>query len=263
MFWFGAFAGGSFVVCSEYLAYGRRILKGSHLMGYYVFITEGTFTVPKASERAAYAAVCALNQRDELKSGGAWGGDADATTPRPAGLDYHPGRWFSWMDANYPAKCATLAQVFEALGFSVVEDDEGVHICGYDSKIGQETLFLAAIAPYCVRSSWLEWRGEGGEVWRHTISGTGALLCWEGETVFTGAYVVNDDATEEGEGVAWKTSAPCEACGGSIDDGALIVSIAAVLSGFEWGPETCDTIAALVRASGRVVEDFNPQGGAA
>ncbi len=246
-------------------------------MGYFVCITDGAFTVPKENESAAYAAVCALNQRDDLKSGGMWGGDDDATTPRPAGLDYHPGRWFSWMDPNYPAKCATLAEVFQQLGFSVVEDADGVHICGYDSKIGQETLFLAAIAPYCVRSSWLEWRGECGEMWRHTISGTGALLCWEGETVFPRCYVATDGNPSETDvsatwkpgpvawnpgAVTWETAQPCEACGGSNDDGAALLAIAEVLSGAEWGPETCDAVAAIVRASGRVVEDVNAQGGA-
>ena len=154
-------------------------------MGYYVQTVGGYFRIPEGNIDDAYRAVCLLNERDDLKSGGAYGGDIDRNTPRPEGLDYHPGRWFSWMDANYPDTCPTLASVFESLGFTVIHrEGEGLYLEEYDSKIGQEELFLATIAPYCDRSSSFEWRGECGEMWRHSISDEGRLLVWECEVSF-------------------------------------------------------------------------------
>ena len=154
-----------------------------HTLGYYVSTTGGAFNVPKENEQAAYQAVCALNDRDELKDGGAWGGDHDAEAPRPEGLDFHPSRWFSWMPANYPKKCKTLADVFTELGFAVIELEDSISIESYDSKMGQEELFLEAIAPYCDADSWFEWRGEDGAQWRHTVQ-NGRLVVWESEVIY-------------------------------------------------------------------------------
>lgn len=159
-------------------------------MGYYVCTTGGSFTVPAENLDAAYAAVCALNDRDDLKGGGSWGGDHDAKSPRPEGLSSHPSRWFSWMPANYPSKCRTLLDVFEELGFVCDEDLDALRIECYDSKIGQEELFLAAIAPFCDRDSFFEWRGEDGAQWRHTIGDAGQLLIWESETLYLNPQAV-------------------------------------------------------------------------
>lgn len=136
-------------------------------MGYYVTTTHGEFVIPADKCADAYRAVVALNDRDELKSGGSYGGENDRDTPRPDGLNYHPGRWFSWMPANYPETSVTVAEVFLELGFSVVTNDKtgDVHICGYDDKVGDEIHFLAAIAPYCTEASFFQWRGEQGEMW--------------------------------------------------------------------------------------------------
>lgn len=162
------------MVLSLHLAHGATDTKGSQLMGYYVTTTAGAFRVPAENIAAAYAAVCALNDRDDLKSGGSWGAQGlTQNSPRPAGLDHHPARWFSWMHADYPNKCATLAEVFAALGFEYVitEDDGTVSISGYDTKTGDQVYFLAAIAPYCEEGSSLDWRGEDGDIWRDEVEG--------------------------------------------------------------------------------------------
>lgn len=142
-------------------------------MGYYVNTTEGTVTVPKANLDAAYMALCDLNKHDHLKTGGSWGGDGvDARSPRPAGMDYHHARWFSWMDANYPETCADAKAIMEMVGFWCDYDDDGnLRILSYDNKTGSEQEFIGALSPFCAEGSFFTWRGEEGEQWREYYGG--------------------------------------------------------------------------------------------
>lgn len=142
-------------------------------MGYYVN-GYGHLTIEKSKLGDAYKALCALNDRDEIKRGGSYGGGGvDQSSPRPEGLSYHPARWFSWMDANYPDTCPDLVSVLTSLGFELVEKDapNDKVICWdvmYDNKMGQEDLFTEALAPY-VATGEIYWTGEEGEKWREVF----------------------------------------------------------------------------------------------
>jgi hypothetical protein len=153
-------------------------------MGYYVRTTGSNFYVAQSKKNAAYEALCALNQRDDLKTGGSFGGNLSGDSPRPAGLDHHPSRWFSWMAADYPSKCKDLKQVLEEVGFDVVEDEAG-NVTGlhYDSKTGHESLFLSALAPFVRDGSHIDWQGEEGEHFRYEFSG-GRMLERDGRIVW-------------------------------------------------------------------------------
>ena len=137
-------------------------------MGYYIDISDSDFFLPKEELDKAYELMCSLNQRDELKSGGGWSKDLKGSDPRPEGLNYHPAKWFSWMDADYPSKCKTAQSILEELGFNVTVDDEG-NITGlyYSNKIGDESYFLAVIVPCVKNDSYIIWRGEDGEMWKY------------------------------------------------------------------------------------------------
>lgn len=137
-------------------------------MGYFIETTEAIFEVKKEHFDAAYKALCALNDRDDLKSGGSYGGDGiDSRSSRPAGMDYHPAKWFSWMPADYPAEMKSVKEILEGLGFEVVVDDNGnIANLYYDSKIGNEDHFFEALAPYVTDGSYICWRGEDGREWR-------------------------------------------------------------------------------------------------
>lgn len=135
-------------------------------MGYWVNITEGTVTIPKANLEEAYKRMCALNDNDAIKRGGQWGGEVSSDSPRPEGMNYHPARWFSWMDADYPSTCADAKAILRELGFELEDRDGDICIFGYDSKVGQEELFLDAISDLCTKDSFLVWRGEDGAMWR-------------------------------------------------------------------------------------------------
>jgi len=137
-------------------------------MGYFVNITNQNFFVPKENFDAAYKAMCALNDRDDLKSGGSWGGNGiTSDSPRPEGMTYHPAKWFSWMPANYPAVCKDFLSILKELGFEYDLDDSGnLGLVHYDNKTGAEGHFFEAIAPFVQDGSFIEWRGEDGGEYR-------------------------------------------------------------------------------------------------
>lgn len=136
-------------------------------MGYYVTITDSKFEMSKDDLPKAYKAMCDLNDHDELKYGGSYGGsDLSSNDSRPEGLDYHPARWFSWMSADYPNKCSNFEEVMTMLGIQPHYDAHGnVISLGYDNKTGQQDLFLEAIAPWVRDGSYIVWRGEDDSLW--------------------------------------------------------------------------------------------------
>lgn len=124
-------------------------------MGYYVSTREVDVTVPADKVDAAFEAVKELNKHDNMKRGGSWG----ATGRSQA--------WFSWMDPDYDKTAAGLADVFTMLGFedSEYREDDTFVLGAYDSKTGQEDLFLETIAPFVADGSHIMWEGEDGELW--------------------------------------------------------------------------------------------------
>lgn len=146
-------------------------------MGYYVETIEVNFTIPSSNLDDAYKAMCELNQHNELKSGGRHPSE-DKDGP-------HDGVWFSWMHWNYDEVYETAKEILEALGFELYEDENGdLSISYYNSKIGNENHFLNAIAPYVADSSYIEWRGEDGSMWRSFFTDgkmveQTAVITWE------------------------------------------------------------------------------------
>lgn len=154
-------------------------------MGYYVDTTAADIFIPKDKFEDCYKAMCKLNERDDLKSGGSWGAGISADQPKPEGMDYHPGRWFSWMDANYPETCKSMEDILHALGFENIDyDEEGnlIDLC-YSSKIGSEDQFFQSIAPFVKEGSYINWSGEDNSIWQWYFNGKEmvtktALITW-------------------------------------------------------------------------------------
>jgi hypothetical protein len=128
-------------------------------MGYYVKIVKSTACIPAANLQRAYEKMCALNvTHDNDKRGGSWGGGKQTA------------KWFSWMDADYPNTCHDAKEVLEALGFETEYNDDGdLLITGYDSKSGQEDLFLESIIDEA--TGVVAWKGEEGEEWKTQFNG--------------------------------------------------------------------------------------------
>ena len=136
-------------------------------MGYYVHIEDSNCMLPHKHADLAYWRMCALNDKDELKRGGAYGKDEDGNPLM--------NKWFSWMDENYPEICKDARDVLVELGFDMEETDDGLIINAYDSKSGQEELFLAAISDLLrtvkdenstQNKPFIVWRGEDDMVWK-------------------------------------------------------------------------------------------------
>ena len=145
-------------------------------MGYYVYLTGAYLAIPDTPE--VLNALRELDKRDDLKRGGMSG--ADGTEEK----------WFSWMNEPW-AHHESIEPIFQQLGFDTyrcaIGSDEykSVQLLSYDSKIGQEALFLAAVAPFVKAGSYLEWRGEDGEAWRHYVGDDGKLYVQESEIMWT------------------------------------------------------------------------------
>jgi hypothetical protein len=140
-------------------------------MGYYVRLTKSDWIIPTENLDAAYEAMCALNERDDLKTGGSWEGGQQTA------------KWFAWMDANYPETCRDTREILEQLGFEVSLVDEGLSIDDYDSKTGAEDHFLRVIAPLSREDSYMNWKGEDGAHWRYEVI-DGKLVEYEGRITY-------------------------------------------------------------------------------
>eukprot|EP00744_Colponema_vietnamica_P031518 GILI01050149.1.p1 GENE.GILI01050149.1~~GILI01050149.1.p1 ORF type:complete len:164 (+),score=13.82 GILI01050149.1:88-579(+) len=121
-------------------------------MGYFVKLVQSTFRIPKTQE--ALNALKEINQKwHSLKRGGSSSGD----------------KWFSWMPADYDRTVRSVKAVFDLLGFETAETEDSVLLVDYDNKRGQEDLFLAAIASLVAEGSFVDWRGEDDEEFRHLV----------------------------------------------------------------------------------------------
>ena len=122
-------------------------------MGYYVE-GEGTITILNENLDAAYKAMVALNNvPDELKRGGTWSGGE------------YVSKHFSWMPTDL-TEIKTAEEMFERLGFHIGRSDRrSLQLTAYDSKMGQEEIFIAAVQQFVEDDSHFEWKGEDGSMW--------------------------------------------------------------------------------------------------
>ena len=145
-------------------------------MGYYVSIEESTFTIPVENLDAAYKAMCELNYTvpNSQKRGGSYPGKDKEPEYGP-----HKCCWFSWIDWNYNETCTSADDILQQLGFyTYISENGNLHIDGYDSKTGQEDLFLKAIST--LSKGYIIWKGEEGEVWGETYGGEKVIVKSQG-----------------------------------------------------------------------------------
>lgn len=122
-------------------------------MGYYVSIKSSTARIRSHNLTRAYQKMCSLRYTHQhmMVQQGQYG-------------------HFSWMPQDYDIRCKTAKDVLELLGFEVTTNNHGdLLITGYDSKTGQEDLFLESICDDI--EGVIHWFGEDGETW--TFTGTG------------------------------------------------------------------------------------------
>jgi len=146
-------------------------------MGYYVS-GQGQLRIKNANLPAAYEALMALQDApNENKHGGSY----SAAETR---------YWYSWMPEDLRT-IPTVQDVFRELGFEVeVEGESGdVLIGNYDSKMGQEEVFLAAAAPF-IENDEYEWTGEDGDFWKWRFA-DGKMFYLSGTRSYSHASLVS------------------------------------------------------------------------
>lgn len=125
-------------------------------MGYYVDLVDADFIIPE-TEEVLQALREMPKKYKSIQRGGSSNGE----------------KWFSWMNDEEIEKAESAQSVFEALGFDCEKDKYGTpntfSLESYNSKTGQEDLFLAVVAQFMPDDAYTEWRGEDGEIWRYTV----------------------------------------------------------------------------------------------
>jgi hypothetical protein len=125
-------------------------------MGYYIDASSLEWVVPESAE--VLEKIKEMPKRmKRIQRGGGYGPNGKQES------------WFSWVNDNTILEATTVESVFSAFGFETMKVEGGFEITGYSSKIGQEELLLAVVAPFCADGSYIEWRGEDGEEWKYEI----------------------------------------------------------------------------------------------
>jgi hypothetical protein len=122
-------------------------------MGYYAS-GNGSIKIVGENIPAAYNAMVQLNKYDHLKGGGTYSKN-------------YTRRHFSWMPEDL-STIPTCGEMLQSLGFELSVDgaDGVIEATSYDSKVGDELIFMVAIAPWVEDESYFDWTGEDGDQWR-------------------------------------------------------------------------------------------------
>ena len=131
-------------------------------MGYNVYLEKSTVTLLSSKESEAFERLKALNdpKNDGIKRGGSSTGGV------------YTAKWFSWMTEDYDKTCGNITEIFTMLGFDTAREDNGaLKFTGYDSKTGQEALFLETISDL-LTPGYMEWTGEDDAHWRVHFNGS-------------------------------------------------------------------------------------------
>lgn len=136
-------------------------------MGYYIDLVDAEWEITESPESLATIREMPVKYH-AIKRGGSSNGE----------------KWFSWMNDTEIETAETVESVFKHLGFETETVDGGFRLTGYSSKTGQEDLFLAVMAPFTKDGSYIDWRGEDGELWHFEIH-SGRMFRSEAEIVWT------------------------------------------------------------------------------
>jgi hypothetical protein len=123
-------------------------------MGYYIDLTDADWWIPETTD-VLQALKEMPTKYHAIKRGGSSNGEA----------------WFSWMSDESILNANTAESIFNDLGFETTSTDGGFKLEGYNSKTGQEDLFLAVVAPFCPEGAYVEFRGEDGAEWQYSVRG--------------------------------------------------------------------------------------------
>lgn len=157
----------------EIVLLSSKALDGKVTMGYYVRIDESDWEIKETPESLATVREMPTKYHS-IKRGGSSNGE----------------KWFSWMNDTEIETAESVEHVFNQLGFETEKTEGGFKLLAYDSKTGQEDLFLAVLAPFTVDGSYISWVGEDDAMWRHIVKNgrmfiQEADIQWKNATPYT------------------------------------------------------------------------------
>ena len=139
-------------------------------MGYCMDQRAADFTIKSENKGKALEAIKGLATQTKRMGGGSSRGE----------------RWFSWVTTKEFVEAGTLLEAISAWRWEANESENGdiTDIYFHGEKLGDDTIFLEAIAPYVEAGSYIEMQGEDGSIWRWVFDGRGvveqaAKIVWE------------------------------------------------------------------------------------
>lgn len=143
-------------------------------MGYYINQESANFTILKENFSRCLEAIKGLMSQTDKMTGGSFSGGKQTD------------RWFSWVNTDSVLSAQTLVDALDAWRWDAkLDNDENIyHIFFRGEKAGSDDNLMKAIAPFVKCGSYIQMRGEEGEVWRWFFKGgkmyhQEAKLVWE------------------------------------------------------------------------------------
>jgi len=127
-------------------------------MGYHA-TGRGVISIPSIYRKKLSLKVRMMLNNTEAMRGGSWSNGIKTD------------HWYAWVDSKSlisACKENNLEKIFGCWGFDCVNTEEDIYQVFYDSKSGQESLFLKEISPFVVNGI-IEWVGEDGSKWKNVF----------------------------------------------------------------------------------------------
>ena len=128
-------------------------------MGYYVETTASNITIPYE----AFVPICKHLLDEGIMT----------NYKEMSGGDMKGDKWYSWVtmsELENSLKANNLIEVFTMFGYEVgtdcLEKNPTITDLSYNQKSGNEIVLLRMIAPFIENDSYIDWKGEGGELYR-------------------------------------------------------------------------------------------------
>lgn len=151
-------------------------------MGYYVNIEDSNIFLDKKHFEDVYKKMCELNDYDDLKRGGSFGGNEDPVD----GDKWNRSKWFSWMEYNYPEIYPDMNSILATMGFDTNYDEDGnLNGLYYSDKTGSEDYFLSCFAGFVKDESFIQWKGEENEDYYRYYFKDGEMIVQRATMVLT------------------------------------------------------------------------------
>jgi hypothetical protein len=130
-------------------------------MGYYINQEEAQFVILKENFSRCLDAIKGLMRQTDKMTGGSWSGGVQTD------------RWFSWVNTDSVLSAQTLVDALAAWRWDAKLDNDGniYHIFFLGEKAGSDDNLMEVIAPFVKCGSYIQMRGEEGEIWRYFFKG--------------------------------------------------------------------------------------------